>query len=151
MPSPQNKTKAKPDALIKKSDFENKQYVVVMRNITTSTDLPKGQYPELAEVGKEELSLLLPATACSEGHLLLLRFFEEPAWQRVRNSPRSVQDKSQRLALTAKVARIEAAPGGKCLATLDLQQYVDKEWQTLLRALSAMQKSVNGLVKRIKD
>lgn len=144
------KTK-KSDSILKKSDFENKQSVVVMRNITTSTDLAKGQQPELVEVGKRELSLLLPAGACSEGHLILLRFFDEADYQRVRNSPRSVQDKAQKLALTAKVLRVEGAPGGKCLAALDLQQYVDKEWQILLKSLSSVQKSVNGLVKRIKD
>jgi hypothetical protein len=147
---PVTKKAKKPDLILKKSDFENKKSVVVMRNITTSTDLAKGQQPELVEVGKRELSLLLPNGACSEGHLILLRFFDEADYQRVRNSPRSVQDKAQKLALTAKVLRTEPA-GDKCLAALDLQQYVDKEWQALLKSLSNVQKSVNGLVKRIKD
>jgi hypothetical protein len=140
----------KPDTLLKKSDFESNRCIVMMRNITTSTELAKGQQPELAEVDKEELTLILPAGACAEGHLILLRFFDEPTYQKVRNSPRSVQDKAQILALTAKVTRLAAAADQKCRATLDLQQYVDKEWQELLKSLSDMQKNVNGLVKRIK-
>lgn len=115
---------------------KSKCQLVVMRNITTSADLPKGVHPEVAGVGKAGLALLIPAGSCSEGHLLLLRFFEEQQYQKVRNSPRSVQDKAQLLAVTAKVRRIEKAPGGKCLATLDLQQYAEKDWQSLIKSLS---------------
>lgn len=135
----------------KKADFESKRCLVVMRNITTSTDLPKGQQPELAEVGKSELALLIPAGSCSEGHLLLLRFFDEQDYQKVRNSPRSVQDKAQMLSITAKVSHIEQAPGHKCVATLDLQQYVDKEWQGLVKSFSATQHKVSTIIKRIKQ
>jgi hypothetical protein len=134
----------------KKSDFESKRCLVVMRNITTSTDLPKGQNPELAEIGKSDLSMLIPAGACSEGHLLLLRFFEEQEYEKIRNAPRSVQDKAQLLAVTAKVTRLDPAADQKCLAVLDLQQYVDKEWQELLKSLSEAQDKVSKLVKRIK-
>lgn len=141
----------KPQSFLRKSDFESAQCVVVMRNITTSTDLPKGQKAELAEVGKSELSILVPAGACSEGHLLLLRFFDEAAFLKVRNSPRSVQDKATRLSVTAKVSRLEPAKDGKSVATLDLQQVVDKEWQELVESLTTVQNKVSQLSKRIKE
>jgi hypothetical protein len=137
--------------LFKKADFESSQCSVVMRNVTTSTDLSKGQKPEIMEISEDTLSLLIPASACAEGHCLLLRFFDEQVYQRVRNSPRSVQDKAQRLAVTAKVIRIEPGQGEKVLATLELQQYVEKEWKDFLSTFSEIQKKVSTIIKRIKQ
>jgi hypothetical protein len=141
--------KAKP--LFKSSDFESSECSVVMRNVTTSTDLPKSQKARMTEIGKGTLTLHLPKGACSVGHCLLLRFFDKDVYARVQNSPRSVQDKAQRMSVTVRVKEVVPAGVNSCLAVLELQQYVEKEWAGFIGSFAAIQANVSGLVKRIKE
>lgn len=132
---------------VKKTGFDGKPCLVVMRNITTSTDLPKGESPELVDAKRSEVVLRVPEGACGEGNLLLLRFFDEQEYLKVRNSPRSVQDKAQRFAVTGRVSQVQAAPGKKIQVSVALQQSGDKEWQALVKSFAAAAQDVVGKKK----
>jgi hypothetical protein len=134
----------------KKTAFEGKPCLVVMRNITTSTDLPKGESPELLEARRTEAVLRVPAGTCAEGHLLLLRFFDEQEYLKVRNSPRSVQDKAQLLAVTGRVVSVEAPPSQKSRVTLELNPSADKEWQALVKSFRAPEPVSEASAKKTK-
>jgi hypothetical protein len=132
-------------------DFKKTEWLVVMRNVTTSYELPKGQKAEVTEIEKKSLTIQVPKNSCTVGHCLLLRVFKQEDYERVRNSPRSVQDKAHSLSLTAKVKEITPTNGDRILAVLELQQYVEKEWLGFLETFAKLQKKVNTIVKRIKE
>ena len=69
---------------------------------------------------------------------------------RVKNSPRSVQDKAQRISLTTKVKAIEPVGSDQALVTLELQQFVEKEWVKFLSSFKQTQDNVSSIVKSIK-
>ncbi len=110
---------------------------VVVRNITLSRDLPRGERATI-KPGAAGLTLVLPESFCADGNLLLLRFFDDEEYQKVRNSPRSVQDKAQLLSLTGRVSRV--GPGlepGRMEAAVELQAQAEKDW-------AALQKKMGG-------
>lgn len=142
----------KPKPLLLGDDPESTDCVAAVRNITASTELPKGQVALLSGAEEKSVTLVVPSRGmCSVGHVIVVRFFDRKAYERVGGAPRSVQEKAQILSVTGKVAKVEAGPADGSVVECVLQQFNEAEWRKFRAAFAPVQGRVGKLAKRIKS
>ena len=137
----QAKTKKKASPVFRAEDFEGNERVAAVRNITASTELPKGRTALIVAVEEETVTLIVPSrTVCAVGHVVVVRFFDRKNYERVCGAPRSVQEKAQILSVTCKVSQVDPAPDESAVVKCELQQFNLVEWKKFRAAF----KSVNS-------
>lgn len=148
----QAKTSKKAKAIYRAEDFANNERVAAVRNITASTELPKGRTALIVAVEEKAITLIVPSrTVCAVGHVVVVRFFDRKNYERVCGAPRSVQEKAQILSVNGKVTSVEHGPDESSVVECELQQFNAVEWQKFRDAFAESQGNVSKLTKRLKS
>jgi len=144
--------------LINPDDFKTITLKISLLNSTTKTEIRDGKRIYgvdavriekdkrqedlsivLAEFGERSLTLEVPSHVCSSGHNLVITIVTEGANPNIT------------FAASAKVESTEKLPTGRERIYMNLTQYDDRVWNSLLNIYSRRQEEILKFFKAVKD
>jgi hypothetical protein len=134
---------------IKTPDFTETVLLITIRNTTTDFSPKAGELVALEEVSETGLTLRVPAKSCALGHILSITI-RRTQRQLQHDGMKEVASQTKQITVTAKVTEVEPLDGRSKSATLQLYQVNQGLWDQFLMLFQEKQKSVDGLVARMK-
>jgi hypothetical protein len=140
------------NSLLKTDDFKNFEFSVFLVNTTTQTQLVDSNKVQISEFLKNGIVLRVPKNTCSVGHSLMVYLIESSKSPRVLKRIPS-DGVPGAMVLTAKVNEVESLSkdqNQEVFITLELMQFVEKEWKNLIGQFEAVQGRVSETLNKLK-
>lgn len=138
---------------IKKEDFQNLQQKVVIKNMTSRTDIMDASIIKIEGLLDTGLILQMPLKSCANGHAFMIAIFEDEQNVDLKKGFTQTGDlPGASLIATGKVLDTKKSSDNESqYVVIEFQQYSLKAWEALRYIYRNRQETISALIQKVRE